>query len=265
VRNRVSLPVTLGLAALGSCIIPDRDILVEGEFTNRGAVRIVERLTVTPEVDMDCDELSATLTSCPLVPESLPSGLISTPFCVCPENSTDNRHLLPFNIFAEDPDRDEDGRPKDEIRGAFLLDLDPLLDYANEAVAYPNLLQPDRTAEKVIQSEYADVIGRPDPQLRVFRILGDNGVIDLCNDNNGAPLEPGLHTLHVVVTDRDWARPVARDEMGEPLVNPDTGEIVFLEEQFGVPDLANGATYDTAVYVFSCGEGEMCDCTSDEP
>ncbi len=250
-----------------ACIIPDKDIAVEGVFTNPGAVRIVERIPVGEDADLACAERSDKATVCPQVPTaaSLPSGWIPTPLCVCPDGASDGSAFGEVRVYAEDPDVDDDGGPKDDLFGALLLDFDPFQHEPFERVAYRNLLQPDRPAERVVSSEYQNVFGRTDPQLRFFRIVGPAGIVDLCNDNEGNKIEPGIHSLKLVVTDRPWFTPVLRDEDGNPVIDPDTNEPVLLPQQVGHPDLAAGATYDTVSWVFSCGEGEECACTSTEP
>ena len=60
---------------LGGCIIPDAGIVVQDEFLNMGAVRIVEPTPVTVRADEDCAELPA-FNGCPQVPVSLPSGRV---------------------------------------------------------------------------------------------------------------------------------------------------------------------------------------------
>ncbi len=261
-------PAASVLAALaGACIVPDKDIVIEGVFTNPGAVRIVERIPVGEDANLACDEASQEVSTCPQVPAAgyLPSGWIPTPLCVCPAGASDDRAFGEIRVYAEDPDVDEDGDPKDDLFAALLLDFDPFVDEPSDRVAYRNYLQPDRPAEKVTSSAYENVIGRADPQLRFFRIVGPEGVVDLCNDNEGDKLEPGVHSLKIVVTDRPWFTPVERDAEGNPVKDPDTGEPILLPQLVGHPDLAAGATYDTKSWVFSCGEGDECACSSTMP
>ncbi|RMG97204.1 MAG: hypothetical protein D6705_09200 [Deltaproteobacteria bacterium] len=249
------------------CIIPDHEIVIEGVFTNPGAVRIVERIPVGEDADLACKDASDEVNTCPQVPAAghLPSGWIPTPLCVCPEGASDALAFGEVRVYAEDPDTDDDGEAKDDLFAALLLDFDPFLHEPSDRVAYRNYLQPDRPAERVVSSEYENVIGRADPQLRFFRIVGSSGLVDLCNDNEGSKLSPGIHSLKIVVTDRPWFTPVLRDETGEPVRDPDTGDLVYLPQLVGHPDLAAGATYDTMSWVFSCGEGEECACNSVGP
>ena len=107
-------------------------------------------------------------------------------------------------------------------------------------------------------------IERPDPHLKNWTLAGQPQV-DLCNDNDGTPLQPGTHQLRVIVTDRPWYRPVLLDAEGAVLLD-DEGESVLGDPVIGMPDLAAGASYDTATYVFQCFdgfdmvEGMQCNC-----
>ncbi len=257
-------PLALAAAA---CIIPDKEIVIEGEFANRGAIRIVEPLPVSGDADLACDLASKDVTACPQVPSAglIPSGVIGAPLCVCPEGSADDQALGEIRIYAEDPDRDQDGNPKDDLFAALLLDFDAFSDLPQDAVAYRNYLQPDRPGELVASAEYENSLGRPSPRLRFFRIVGPSGVVDLCNDNEGDKLAPGPHTLKLIATDRPWFTPVKRDEEGKPVVDPATGEPILLPQEIGTPDLAAGATYDTISWVFVCGDDESCNCSPVEP
>ncbi len=257
----------LALGTMAGCIIPDKNIVIEGEFANRGAVRIVEPLPVSADADLTCDLASREVSACPQVPSAgiIPSGVIDAPLCVCPEGSADDQALGEIRVYAEDPDRDRDGAPKDSLFAALLLDFDPFSDLPQDAVAYRNYLQPDRPGELLGSSEYQNALGRPSPRLRFFRIVGPAGVVDLCNDNEGDRIDPGLHTLKLIVSDRPWFTPVERDDSGQPILDPATGEPILLPQEVGTPDLAAGATYDTMSWVFTCGEGESCDCSPNQP
>jgi hypothetical protein len=244
------------------CIIPDAGIVVRDEFLNVGAVRIVEPTPVTARADEDCAERT-TLSGCPYIPVSLGSGLIrpDSPLCVCP--GRDFGLGGGFDIFVEDPDIDAGGDPKDEILGGLFLDMPTSAEDPRDYLAYTARLPPEQPARLVRASE-VQTIERPDPHLKSWT-LGERGPVDLCNDDDGSKLEPGLHELRLVVTDRPWYRPVMRDAMGEPLEDED-GELVFHDAVIGMPDLPAGATYDTTTYVFQCydganpPEGIECDC-----
>lgn len=268
-RTRALRGLLLGLSA--GCIIPDRDIEILGGPDNPGAVRIVEEVPITPDMADICfsqDDEVADLTFCPEADVTEPSsGLIASPegpFCLCPGG--DARAIAPLRIIAEDPDV-EDGRPEDTLYGAALLDPDPLSDTPFNDVAYQNYWEPCapgielRVEQGVERDEYA-----------VWQFVLDDATgreqVDLCNDDNGQALEPGLHTLQFMVTDRPFFRPVRRDANGEVRVDSN-GEPLLGPIQCGVPDLANGATYATINFVFECrpedspGSGQSCDCANE--
>ncbi len=237
------------------CIIPDAGIVVEDEFVNVGAVRIVEPTPVTPRADDDCDGLSG-FAACPRVPDTLPSGLIrpDSPLCVCQQG--DAVGLGGFEIFVEDPDTDEAGDPRDDIIGAFFLDMPHDAEDPGEYLAYTNVLPPEEPARRFRASE-VQTIERPDPHLKAWTIPRE-GRWDLCNDNDAVKLDAGVHQLRLIVTDRPWYRPL----MG----TNSEGEDVYGEPVIGMPELRSGATYDTTYYVFECfhhespPEGIECSC-----
>jgi hypothetical protein len=283
--RRAALPSTLrsipvfGLVAaaiLGSCIIPDRKIGLQEVYENPGRVRIIQPVAMTPEADEACADASELLLRCPL-PESntIPFGLIDLPqqqFCVCAAGERDGNALAPFEIFVEDPDLDEEQRRRDLIFGALLLDPSPQGD-PSQFVAYENYLDPSTPAfdTPLLTGTYGDAIERPTPLVRGWAMGGDRQV-DLCNQDNAQKLEPGLHELRIIVTDRPWYVPVELDGDGDVQRDAD-GSIVRRDEpaRIGVPDLPGGATYDTATYVFRCGDGRgaatgdsACSCIQEE-
>lgn len=247
----------LALAAcVGSgCIIPDRDIKIDPGIDNLEAVRIVERAPQLEEMHEQCNIFpldEADTRYCPEVPHSLAAGLVAPSegsFCVCPEGSTDRRGLSidKFQIYAEDLDRDRDG-PKDQIYGVALLDPESHTD-PTDAAAYANYWRPCREGVRIDVSEneagnrVAPPVGRTVLQLTVFPFDDQSGSrkVDLCNDDSGDKVSPGLHTLRFMVTDRPFFTPIAFEQTGEPG-----------NEQCGVPDLAAGATYATVDFVFEC-------------
>ena len=101
--------------------------------------------------------------------------------------------------------------------------------------------------------------GRPSyPKLAVdFLRMPRFNPLDLCNDNSGTPVGPGLHSLRIVVTDRPWYRPIQFDADGKPLIDA-TGVPLRVEDEasarIGVPDTPAGASYAIADYVFACGD-----------
>jgi hypothetical protein len=239
--------VLVAVVAAPACIIPDAGIVVEDEFVDVGAVRIVEPTPITARADADCDERTP-LSGCPKLNDTLPSGLIrpESPLCVCPG---DDLGVGGFEIFVEDPDIDDEGDPKDELLGALFLDMPADAEDPRDSLAYINQLPPEEPARRFRASDL-QTIERPDPHLKAWTIAGQ-GRLDLCNDNDGAKVEPGLHELRLVVTDRPWYRPLMVDAMGEPILDED-GELTYDDPVFGMPDLRAGATYDTTTYVFEC-------------
>jgi len=245
-------------ALLGGCIIPDSTIEVVGDLVNPGPVRLVQSVPITDEANAECSDVAKELGGCPLPPETVPFGRIVTelPFCVC--DGTDQNRLSSFDIYVEDPDLDDDGRPADSIFGVFLLDPLPAADDLSEFVAYSNLLpptQPARTVQLGFPS-YADSLERPPPLLRSWTLGRDTGV-DLCNDNADAldgRLEPGVHSLRLVVTDRPWYRSVVFDDDGKLVLDENKNPERTGDPHVGVPDTPAGASYAIADYVFACGD-----------
>jgi hypothetical protein len=244
-------------AVAAACIIPDREITFEGGPDNAFAVRIIERTPLPMEMIDICNADPVKqkdlidLRFCPDVRRSLPSGLIEDPdgpFCICP-NGEDERAIPAFTIYAEDGDLDGDD-PRDRLRGVFLLDPDPVDDEPNLAVAFneywaigdeavrvdaEDLEMPDPAGGRTAPNEARDFT----PQWR-FRIDNGSGFVDLCNGADD--IEPGLHNLRFMVTDRPWfERPQLVDDM-----------MVGTISQPGVPDVAGGATYAVTNYVFEC-------------
>lgn len=259
------LGAAIAIAIAPGCIIPDSQLLVVGDFQNEGAVRIVQPIFITDEAHDACAEIDDVggIEECPGVPPGLPPGLLAGSFCTCGAGERDARAALRFDIFVEDPDVDDEGRPADEVLGVLLLDAPVAVTDPTPFIAYSNYLPPDQPAELYTAGEFP-TIERPNPNLRSWTIGED--VVDLCNDNQGQqldalaalpspdedpPVQTGLHDLRIVVTDRPWYRPPLTDDDGEIMLD-DEGEVVRGEPLFGVPDLAAGATYDTRSFVFRC-------------
>jgi hypothetical protein len=265
------LPAMLASLVFAGCIIPDTDVNLVPERTNRGAVRIVAPVGLTPEAHVGCAESEPVLRSCPVPPDTVVPGLVQPPgqtFCRCPDADLDA--LGVFHILVEDPDVDGEGLPIDTILGAFLLDPPDLADDPSEYVAYTNYLPTTAPAQLHPQGGgiYSDAIDRPDPHLKSWTL--GSPAMDLCNDNNGSKLLPGLHALRLIVTDRPWYVPVQRNDKGVPIRNSDGPLRRDASARVGVPDIPGGATYDVASFVFRCvdstdpEEGASCSCAQVE-
>ncbi|HWB80231.1 MAG TPA: hypothetical protein VG755_34935 [Nannocystaceae bacterium] len=253
-------------AATTACIIPDRDIQIDPGIDNLSAVRIVTRPPQLDEMHDICNrdpkgDPPPDYSYCPEVRRtSVPPGVVRPSegsFCVCPLG--DRRTLDPFEIYAEDGDRERD-RPKDRIYAAALLDPQPGATNPSDAVAYSNYLEPGRAGELIEVNHESDndntaaPVGRRVLDLSVFPFDDGSHRIDLCNDNEGSSVGVGIHNLRVMVTDRPFFRERAFVD-GAPAVTAD-GKPAYYPTQWGVPDLAAGATYATVDYVFECLDPE---------
>jgi len=255
--------VAIGWALAGAgCVIPDPGIQAEDEFVNMGGVRIIEPTPITARADEDCDDLPGVV-GCPRVPDnSLPSGLIrpESPLCLCPDGDLG---LGGFDLLVEDPDVDDDNEPSDTIIGAFFLDMPPEPDDPRDYLAYKNQLPPEEPARR-FRADELFTIERPNPNLKAWAIAPQSRW-DLCNDNDGAQIDRGLHQLRLIVTDRPWYRPALVDDEGQPQLD-DEGQPQLGDPVTGMPDLPAGATYDSTTYVFECfqegmePEGIVCSC-----
>ena len=196
-RHATALPLVM-LA----CIVPDRDIRIDPGFDIEGAVRIVQRPPRTPEMEEICnlpkEDDRLDLAYCPEVRATRRSGLVRAQdggdFCVCPGDSTDNRAIAPFEIYAEDGDVEGDSA-QDTIYGVALLDLDPSDTDPLTYVAYLNYWGPGEPGERVEVGESVFVnrtappVGRESSEIFVFPLVdADGGNLDLCNDENGKKL-----------------------------------------------------------------------------
>ncbi len=242
----------LGVGLSCACIIPDTNIQVQPNRTNPGTVRIVQAVALTSEANAACaDEPGFQV--CPLPPDTVVPGLIEVEnqaFCVC-EGGRDANALGGFDIFVEDPDVDEDGEPRDTLLGAVLLDVIEGEEPLSQFVAYTNYFPTNRPAQPTVAGTYEQPIERPPTNLRSWT-LGVDTNVDLCNDNNGTPLSPGLHSLRVVVTDRPWPLPIAEAD-GRPEVADDAFVRDELQDALvGVPDTPGGASFDVVDFVFRC-------------
>lgn len=262
--NGAAVVALLGASA---CILPDRDIRIESGLDNEEAVRIVQRAPTLAEMDERCNlEKNFDAAYCPQVRRTRASGLIAPAegdFCLCPDG--DRRAIASFEVYAEDG-------PDDTLYGVALVDPDPSDEDPQDAVAYKKYTQPGRAGERIDAGEdragdrTSPPTGRAPVDLWVFPIddASGNRLVDLCNDAD-IPLSPGLHTLRFMVTDRPFFRPRNVGFDGEPAVTAD-GDPAFGPEQWGVPDLAAGATYATIDYVFECRDASdpEADCLCNE-
>jgi hypothetical protein len=245
------------VAAVAGCIVPDREIRIDPGFDNEGAVRIVQRPPRTPEMDEVCNlEKDYDLAYCPEVRATTRSGLLRASdggdFCVCPVGSTDKRALNSFEIYAEDGDVQGD-RAQDTIYGVAFLDLERATTKPQDFVAYRNYWEAGAAGERLDVGEEgktrtAPPVGRESTQVWVFQLNDGTRLLDLCNDDSGAKLPAGLHNLRFMVTDRPFFKPE------QPV---DDGGTMLFPRQFGVPDLAAGATYATIDYVFECKDAAL--------
>jgi len=258
----------LALVGLGcGCIVPDTQIQVQPNRTNPGTVRIVQGVALSDEANAACAEVPG-FAVCPLPSETIVPGLIDPDdqaFCTCEGGGRDANALGGFDIFVQDPDVDGDGEPRDTLLGAFLLDVEPGVEPISQFVAYTNYFPTNRPALPY-DPGYEQAIERPAANLRSWR-LGTDSNLDLCNDNNGTSVGPGLHSLRLIVTDRPWPFPVLVDEVGQPQTDDDR----FVRDEavdplVGVPDLPGGASFDVADFIFRCvdetsAEGaNVCNC-----
>lgn len=241
----------LAALALGcACIIPDTNIGVQPNRTNPGSIHIVQAVALSTQANEACAQEPG-FEVCPLPPDTVVPGLIEVEnqaFCVC-EGGRDGNALGGFDIFVEDPDVDDDGEPRDTLIGAFLLDVDPDAEQLSQFIAYTNYFPTSGPAQRIPSEQ---PIERPATNLRSWT-LGVDTTVDLCNDNNGTPLMPGLHNLRVLVTDRPWPFPVVLDSEGLPTPAGDGfARDESQDARVGVPDTPGGASYDVVDFVFRC-------------
>lgn len=255
-----------------ACIIPDTDIQVFSLDSNANAVRIVEGIPLAAEARCACNPNTC---ECPLASQSgLPPFLDPTnddyQFCICGENRVDGGRLNGVQLYAEDQD-EFDGDATDALYAVALLDWDPTLGFsAFESVAYRSYLDPRQPLDSYFSS-YEDPIKRPRPYTRAINLVDASGRFDLCN-GAGTPLTPGYHTLTIMVTDQIWYQtPGGFVDTGSDTGSEDSSEGATPEPMpvvfEGVPNIAEGATYDTVSYVFHCFEEgvEECGCLDIEP
>lgn len=237
-------PSVLPLLALAACILPDRDIVIENEdIQNKHAVKIVEPIELTEEALMSCEEAAAAADEegCPqpgirALPHFLDPTIEEYKFCACDplESSITIKKLAATTLYVEDRDENRD-QELDTLYAAIQLDLDPDDINPHLYVRYEDYVNPAIPLRLDNQLNYKP-IKRPDIKLREINLGDPDNRLDLCNGALDKPLVRGWHNIRVIVTDRPWFL----DEKGN--------------SKYGVPDLAAGATYDTAEYVFFCDD-----------
>lgn len=256
----------LVLAAASSCVLADTDIeFVEDAISNRNPVRLVEATMLSEEAEEACDPDpdDKVIIRCPqpgvdpsdvhphfLDPEFEIKNSVESDadperpytFCTCTPPRVDSARLS-LTLFVEDEDEEPRTRdPKDKIYAALLLDMPKGATEPYKYVDYENYLDPESPLPM-----FTDAYKPPrrrDPRLRVLDlgvdVFGRERGVDLCTGGRRR-LSVGYHSLTVMVTDRRWFLP--RGSQGR--------------RHIGVPDIANGATFDTMTYVFRCaGESE---------
>jgi hypothetical protein len=293
-RRLPHLVGALCLGALAACVIPDKFIDFVTPNPNSHAVRFRESVALPiedrcectnailsangldessrfwcDETDPDDDQYGQRCAT--IVPSALPRFMDPArdeyDFCGCPVGERDTKALLRIDdLYVDDLDVDEDGN-YDQIFAALLLDM-PNDEFADPAlrVAYRGLLDP-RQALKETPGQVAsllpnfELLEQPSPVLRrIFIADPDAGTVDLCNDAGVGPgrLDPGWHTLTLIVTDRPWLSVAIEGEEGEELT---------MAMRDGVPDIAGNATWATREYAFHCSNAEdnpNCECETPE-
>lgn len=226
---------------VAACILPDRDIVIENEdIQNKNGVRIVEPIELTDEALLSCEEAAADQgEGCPQ-PGSRPLPHFLDPtneeykFCACDALESNTKKLRASTLYVEDRDENRD-QELDTLYAAIQLDLDPEDINPHLYVRYQDYVNPSIRLRLDNQLNY-NPIKRPDIKLRELNLGDPDNRIDLCNGALDQPLARGWHHIRVVVTDRAWF--IDDDGNTKP----------------GVPDLAQGATYDTTEYVFFCND-----------
>jgi hypothetical protein len=247
-----------------SCIIPDTDIQVFSLDSNASAVRFVEGIPLAADARCACNPntCECPLADSPNLPPFLDPTRAEFQFCSCGENQIDDGRLAGVQFYAEDQD-ELDGQATDDLYAVALLDWDPSAGFsAFEYVAYRGYLDPRQPLDSHFSS-YEDPIKRPRPYTRAINLVGSDGTFDLCN-GAGKTIEPGYHTLTLMVTDQSWYQTPGGfpDTTSTDSTGTDTGDEESTSEgplpepppvvYEGVPNIAEGATYDTVSYVFHC-------------
>jgi hypothetical protein len=242
-----------GLALIASaCVIPDKEIDIVREGNNESPVRLVEPTPLTKEARCACQPSACeddgannaeSSAQCPQptntgLPHLLDPALGEFEFCSCQAGEEDTNRSTAALLWVEDQDDD------DEILAAVFLDLPlpeqmPANAEPQEFQSYKAYISSEQPLTNV-SSSYDQVEFREKPNVRQLNLVTDPvlNTFDFCNPD-GDHIERGWHTLTVMVTDRPWFK-VIQNDVEFPVT--------------GVPDIANGATFDTAHYSFFCHE-----------
>lgn len=254
-RAFITICASLGaLAGLSACILPDKDIVLSGEY-NASPVRIVEPTYLSHSARKGVCERVRAKGSCQrqLSLAPLPHHLSpeSFPFCRCAQSDQHDPGRLPaLRILVEEADADP-------IYAALLLDSpasqkDPAFWEYFSAVADPSLERGGRPSLPPDPSLFWVSEHRAGGALKEIVLGGPEG-LDLCNAHPRIRIEGGWHTLTVLVSDRPWFQPKAQDG-----------------PSYAIPDIAVGATFARTQYSFYCDteipdDATSCSCASTSP
>jgi hypothetical protein len=250
------------LLPLASCVLQDRNIvIVDEDVQNKHPIRFVEPTPVTIEAANECLAVLVAAKKfkavCqPSVPETVLPAFLDPDytvegddpddavypyrFCSCDQGKEDTNKLLETTLYVEDR-KDDVGENLGNLYAALQLDLRPSELSPQDQVQYVQFVNPLVPLVELEEELEYEPPRRPPTaagrELRAVKLGFTERRMDLCNDA-GQPLTRGYHTLRVIVTDAQWYLPMDADEAAR---------------QAGVPDIANGATYDTLTYTFFCG------------
>lgn len=247
-----SAPAALVLASVMAsalaCILPDRGIIIVDEnVQNKHPVRFVEPIPITEESSDAClslDEIKPQEVCQPgdpakALPHFLDPAIDDYKFCSCDVDTQEDKRKLRVVTFYVEDRANEVGKDF-EIYAALQLDIKPGETDPSKKVFYQSYLDPKIPLQSPGDSLKYEPPRRPDTgrELRELTLGNpEKGGIDLCN-GIGLPLSYGFHTLRIIVTDAPWFNPTDDEN----------------DREVGVPDLANGATYDTLEFVFFCDD-----------
>ncbi len=246
-----------GAAIIAACILPDTIQTTESGRDNRHPVRIVDAMTLSAQADLACVDLDYS-DGCPqpgrspetVLPKFLDPSNADYQYCSCPEGLVHREAQPAFSVYLEDRDGAESA-DYDTLYAALVLDYDPTRP-ATDKIRYRAFIDPDAEVPAPLPLPADDLpIGRPDPVLRRLQLGSGTTKFDFCNLSGGSPLSEGYHTLTLIVTDRPWFTEVIEYDSEGPDQTVDTAGTQEITHE-GVPDLAGGASFDTATYLFYC-------------